>query len=367
VSLRLRLAAAFALVALLTGISVAVTAPGIIGGGFASLQGDFAGGSGPGLGMGPSSQAMMHWKQVRDETTQTIILVAVLAALGASVLGFLLAGRIAAPLRRLEDAAGAVAGGDLSRRSGLAQRRDEIGSLGRSFDAMAAGLQETDESRRRFLQDAAHELKTPLAVIEATASAVLDGVFDHDRRHLETIREQSRILARVVDDLRVISLAESGDLPLRGERVDVAELVSTVGRSFGARLEMAGVSLAADSPAGPAVTADRDRLAQLLGALLDNAIRYTPAGGRISIETAASPRSVRITVDDSGSGISADALPHVFDRFYQADRARDRASGTSGLGLSIVKALVEAQGGTVGAANGSTGGASIWVELPRAD
>ena len=125
-----------------------------------------------------------------------------------------IARRVAKPLERLEAAAAAVAQGDLAARSGLADRGDEIGSLGRSFDAMAADLERGEASRRRFFQDAAHEMKTPLAVIEATAAAVMDGVYDHDDRHLVTIREQARLLGRVVDDLRTISLADAGALPL---------------------------------------------------------------------------------------------------------------------------------------------------------
>jgi two-component system sensor histidine kinase BaeS len=361
-SLRTRLAGTFALVALLTGLAVAVAAPTIVGRGFASLEAEAS--IGPGNGRGPGPMAGAHAQQIQDETTQRIILVAIVAAAGATLLGSVIAGRIAAPLRRLEDAAAAVAGGDLGRRSGLAGRHDEIGDLGRSFDAMAEGLSAAETSRRRFFQDAAHELKTPLAVIEATTTAVLDGVYEHDDAHLETIRDQSRVLARIVDDLRTISLAESGDLPLHPSIVDVGEVVAGTTRAFAARAELAGVSLSSAVPTGSLVLADRDRLGQVLSACLDNALRHTPGGGSIAVAAEPRPSRIRVTVTDAGPGIPPEAIPHVFDRFYRADAARERSSGTSGLGLSIVRALAEAQGGAVGAENVPDGGARVWIELP---
>lgn len=363
-SLRLRLAGTFALVALLTGLAVAVAAPTIVGRGFASLEADAGSSGSAGAGRGPGPMAGLHAQQVQQETTQRIILVALVAAAGASVLGFVIAGRIAAPLGRLEEAASAVAAGDLARRSGLAERRDEIGSLGRSFDAMAAELQADESTRRRFFQDAAHELKTPLAVIEATTTAVIDGVYEHDQAHLATIREQSRILAGIVDDLRTISLAEAGDLPLDLRPVELSEVAAAAVRAFAARVDLAGLSLDSEVPPGSVVLADRARIVQVLAAFLDNAVRHTPRGGSIRIETEPRAGRLRLLVADDGPGVPAEALPHLFDRFYRADEARDRSSGTSGLGLSIVRALVEAQGGAVGAEAAVGGGARFWAELP---
>jgi two-component system sensor histidine kinase BaeS len=363
-SLRLRLAGTFAFVALLTGLAVALAAPTIVGRGFASLEADA--GIGPGNGRGPGPMAGVQAQQIQEETTQRIALVALVAATGATLLGVVIAGRIAAPLRRLEEAAAAVAGGNLGRRSGLAGRQDEIGSLGRSFDAMAEDLAAAEASRRRFFQDAAHELKTPLAVIEATTTAVLDGVYEHDDVHLQTIREQSRVLARIVDDLRTISLAEAGDLPLDSTTVDLAEVAASARQAFAARAELAGVLLASLVAPGSLVVADGDRLGQVLAACLDNALRHTPAGGSVTIASEGRPPRVRLSVSDTGPGIPPEAIAHVFDRFYRADTARDRSSGTSGLGLSIVRALVVAQGGAVGAEDVPGGGARVWIELPAA-
>ena len=363
-SLRLRLAAAFAFVALITAVIVALASPVIVGRGFAQIEAGEAGGPGPGGGPGP--MAGSHAQQVQQETVITLVAVTVGAAAGASLIGILLAGRLAEPLGRLGTAAAAVARGNLEQRSGLADRSDEIGSLGRSFDAMAAALEQAEASRRRFLQDAAHELKTPLAVIDATTTAVLDGVYSHEDRHLQTIRDQSRLLARIVDDLRTISLAEAGELPLRVEPITIDRLATEVAGAFAARADAAGLRLDCDVAPDLAVDADPDRLRQVLGALLDNAIRHTPRGGRVVIEARSSGRSVRIGVRDSGPGVAPEDLPHLFERFYQADPARDRSTGTSGLGLSIVKAIIDAHGGSVGAENVAGGGARFWVELADA-
>jgi len=369
VSLRLRLAVTFAFVALFTAGAVALASPVIIGRGFAQIESGDSGGRGPGSGngqgsgMGPGPMAGMHAQQVQQETTMTLVAVAIAAAAGASLIGIVLAGRLTEPLGRLGVAAAAVAHGDLKRRSGLADRSDEIGSLGRSFDAMAGELERAEASRRRFFQDAVHELKTPLAVIDATTTAVIDGVYSHEDRHLETIRDQSRLLARIVDDLRTIGLAEAGELPLRLESVAVDTVVGEVAQAFNARADAAGLRLDRDVAPGLAVRGDADRLKQVLGALLDNAVRHTPSGGQVVIEGRSTGRHVRIGIRDSGPGIAPADLAHLFERFYQADPARDRSTGSSGLGLSIVKAIVDAHGGSVGAENAAGGGARFWFEL----
>jgi two-component system sensor histidine kinase BaeS len=369
-TLRVRLAVAMALVAVLTAAAVAITAPAIVGRGFAAIEGSTAspgGGRGPGQGQGLGPGGGLHAQQIQQETTITIIVVAAVAAGLASLLGLLIATRMTRPLGRLEDAAAAVAQGRLDTRSGLDQRADEIGSLARSFDSMAADLQATEIARRRFFQDAAHELKTPLAVIDATTSAVIDGVYAHEDRHLETARDQARLLERIVDDLRLVSLADAGVLPLQLEPVDAAAAMRIVARDVQARATTAGVAV--EVPDGPprTVQADADRLRQILAALTDNAIRHTPAGGRVRLSaTSAGAARTRISVADTGPGIDAQDLPHVFERFYQADAARDRSTGTSGLGLSIVRALVEAHGGSVSAGNEPGGGARFEVELPSA-
>ena len=378
--LAVRLAVGFAGVALATALAVAIAAPPIVGRGFAAMQAAQASGTPGGSGLGPGHGAGMgpgggmgaglgpgvYAAQVQQETTTTIILVAIAAAAVASILGVFVARRIAKPLVRLEATAAAVAQGDLSARSGLSGRGDELGSLGRSFDAMAADLERGEDSRRRFFQDAAHEMKTPLAVIDATAAAVMDGVYDHDDRHLATIREQARLLGRVVDDLRTISLADAGALPLTLGEVRLDEVVGSVVAAFAAKAEARRVTLAtARSPMPPVtVTADRDRLGQAIATMVDNAIRFAPEGGHVTVLAGASAATTRIEILDDGPGVGGEDATRVFDRFYQADPGRDRASGTSGLGLAIARAIAVAHGGRVGVQNRPEGGARFWLEIP---
>ncbi len=311
-----------------------------------------------------SPDVRLRWVEFERATSLTLVLIAVAAVLVASLLGFLLANRLLQPLRRLGQAAAAVAGGDLSRRSGLGDRRDEVGELGRSFDTMAAALQASDDQRRRFLQDVVHELRTPLTVIDATSSAMLDGVYPLAADHVETIREQAHLLARIVEDLRTLNLAEIGRLPLEMERVEVADLLSATTAAFEARAGGGGQRLLSEAEQGLAVTGDADRLRQVLAALVDNALRHAPPGGEVRLRARAAAGRARVEVEDTGPGVAPADLPRVFDRFYEADPARDRVAGHTGLGLAIVKALVEAHGGRVGVENVVGAGACFWFELP---
>jgi signal transduction histidine kinase len=368
-SLRLRLALIFALVAFVTAGVIALVTPAIVDHGFAQLTADEADrqGQGQGDGQGPGPREGRGPGRAQQETVLAIIALGIAAAAGASVLGFLVAGRLVSPLRHLRDAAADVAAGDLERRTDVADRADEIGDLGRSFDTMAESLQRSDAIRRRLFQDAAHELKTPLTVIDATTTAILDGVYAHDDRHLETIRGQSQLLSRIVDDLRTVSLAEAGRLPLDIVGLDAAEVLSETVVAFGSAAELAGVGLdaaLADTPLP--VRADRQRLGQMLGGLVDNAIRHTPAGGHVPVEGRRADAMVELAVRDDGPGISDEDLPHVFERFYRADTSPQRAPGTSGLGLSIVRALAGAQGGTAEVMNVEPHGARFVLRLPTA-
>jgi signal transduction histidine kinase len=365
-SLRVRLALIFALVAVITAGAIAIAIPIIVDHGFAQIVADGERpGRGGGQGLGPGPREGRGPGRVQQETTVTILLVAVVAAAGASVFGFLVAGRLIRPLGQLRDAAAGVAAGDLERRSNVADRADEIGDLGRSFDSMAQALERSDAARRRLFQDAAHELKTPLTVIEATTTAILDGVFEHDARHLETVRSQSRLLGRIVDDLRTVSLAESGQLPLEPADLDAAEVLRDVAQGFTPAAELAGIALRVELEGAPmSVRADDERLHQMVGALVDNALRHTPSGGDVVLEGGPRAGAVELAVRDSGPGIPPEDLSHVFERFYRADPSRERTSGTSGLGLSIVRALADAQGGSAGVENVTPHGARFWIRLP---
>ena len=247
----------------------------------------------------------------------------------------------------------------------MGDRHDEIGELGRSFDTMAVALEQADASRRGFLQDAAHELGTPVTAIQTTASAILDGVYEPERRHLETIRDEARLLGRIVDDLRTIALAEVRQLPIQSLAVDVAGIADSTAAAFAAAAATGGRRIVAEG-AGPAVaTGDPDRIRQVLSALADNALRHVPAGGEVRIRTALRDGRVLVDVEDDGPGLG-DHADRVFDRFYRADAPPDRTAGHAGLGLAIVRALVEAQDGRVSAHNRPGGGAVFRIELKAA-
>jgi two-component system sensor histidine kinase BaeS len=229
---------------------------------------------------------------------------------------------------------------------------------------MAASLQRAEDQRRRFVADVVHELRTPLTVIEGTAGAVEEGIFSPEARHMRTIREQTQLLSRIVDDLRTIGLAEAGELSLEFERVDLADVAAATVDAFAARAGAAGIDLEADFVADCTLDGDAARLRQVLAALTDNALRHTPRDGRVRIVGLRNAAGVRVAVEDTGPGIASEDLPRIFDRFYQADPSRDRRTGTSGLGLSIVRALAEAHGGCVGVEGRPGGGTSVWIDLP---
>ena len=387
-----RLALAFAAVAIGTAVAVAIAAPPIVGRGFAAMQAAQASGAppagsgpghgqgqgagqGPGAGQGQGAGLGIgqgtYLAQAQQETTTTIIVVAVLAAAVASVLGVLMARRLAKPLQRLEATAAAVADGDLAARSGLSDRADEIGSLGRSFDAMAADLERNDASRRRFFQDAAHEMKTPLAVIEATAAAVMDGVYEHDDRHLETIRSQARLLGRVVDDLRTISLAEAGALPLRLETVPLGEVLSSIGTAFAARAEAAGVTLSTGLPETQplVVAADRERLGQAIAALVDNAIRFAPAGGHVRLRAGSRPGR-RTSPGSRSSTMARASRRRTWRRSSTASTRRTRAGTEARAPRGWASRSRAPSSRPTGEARASRtrpeGGARFWIDLPLA-
>jgi two-component system sensor histidine kinase BaeS len=386
-SLRWRIALGFAVVALVTAAVVALAVPQIVNQGFSEFENEVgqgaeaptaqpSGGNAPTGGENDSADngqpapAPTPTGQAQQTTILRLIVAAAAAAAAASLLGLVVAGRLARPLTRLETAAKEVARGDLTQRSGLADRRDEFGQLGRTFDSMTGDLQKAEETRQRFLQDTAHELRTPLTVIDATSSAILDGVYEPERRHIETIRDQSRVLARVVEDLRTISLAEGGHLPLDRTQLDVGEVLSSVAAGFEARAKAGNVRVDVVVASALTVAADPVRLRQIVGALVDNALQHTPEGGTVRLGAArlsrggGQPDVIRVAVEDTGAGIPPEALPRIFERYFQAGPSRSRHPGTSGLGLSIVRALAEAHGGTVGAENRTEGGARLWFELP---
>ena len=243
----------------------------------------------------------------------------------------------------------------------------EFATLTTTFNALADRLDTVETSRRRMLADLAHEMRTPLATIDAHLEAVEDGVRDLDDATLGVIRGSTRRLSRLAEDIAAVSRAEEGNLDISTRVVDAAALAE--GAAAGARDRYAakGVRLHVTVATHDPVVADTDRIGQVLTNLLDNALRHTPPEGTVTIACSRVDRWVQYRVTDTGAGIAAEHLPHVFDRFYRVDTARDRGQGGSGIGLSIAKALVEAHGGGIQVTSAGPGrGATFTVRLPAA-
>ena len=301
-----------------------------------------------------------------DAVNQAVFWAVLLVAVASLVAAALLARQLVAPLRQLTAAAEAMAGGDLSQRVKI-RTTDEVGELGQAFNKMAADLQRAEAQRRQMTADIAHELRNPLSVIRGNLEALLDGIYPHDDEHLAPIYEETLLLQRLVEDLRLLSLADAGQLQLIRTDVDMGGLLSGVADSAQAMAEAKAISLRADAPVERLlVDGDADRLRQVVGNLVSNALRYTPQGGTIALHARADGDRVKVTVSDSGQGIAPEDLPHVFDRFYRSDAARDRTSGGSGLGLAIAQALVRAHDGTIDVQSAAGQGTTFTVTLSRA-
>jgi len=290
-----------------------------------------------------------------------------------SLLGIFSMRRVFNPLDDLLEAAGRVADGDYSAR--VPERGPQaVRSLVRGFNNMASRLYTTDEKRRNLLADVTHELRTPLTVLQGNLEGMLDGIYPADETNLRALLDETNILARLVEDLRTMALAESGALKLKKEPTDLDMLVRDTLAAFQSQADAAGVTLAVESlndPAQPApgnqaetetslcLEIDPGRIRQVLSNLVANALRYTPAGGSVQVKYGFLPAQAQIEVIDTGPGISAQDLPHIFERFYKSTD-----SGGMGLGLAIARHLVSAHGGTIEAYSSPGQGTTIRILLP---
>jgi two-component system sensor histidine kinase BaeS len=267
--------------------------------------------------------------------------------------------RVVMPLGDLIDAAESVEAGDFSVRVRSRGPR-ELRSLARAFNAMSEHLGRSETERRRLLADVTHELRTPLTVIQGNLEALIDGVRPTDEAHLRAILEDTHVLARLIDDLRTISVAEAGALALQREPTDVGALVRETTGSFGSMADAAGVTLSANASGDLSASVDPIRVREVLTNIIANALRYTPRGGSVAVTVTPWPDHLTVSVRDTGPGIAADVLPHVFDRF-----TRSPESPGAGLGLAIAKSLVTAHGGTIDATSAPGQGTDIRFTLPR--
>ena len=294
------------------------------------------------------------------------LLAALLAALGVSVYQ---SRRIGRSVAKFASAASNVAGGHYDVRVPGPGLGPEFDALASGFNQMADRLGSVERTRRRLLADLGHEMRTPVATLEAYLEALEDGVATLDAGTAELLRAQTRRLARLSDDISSVSRAEEGQVGLDLRQVRPESVVTAAAEAAAEAYQTKGVHLVTNIvPEPPELSIDPERMGQVLGNLLDNALRHTPAGGTVTISVSRSPGTggAEMSVADTGEGIPAAHLPHVFERFYRVDTARDRAHGGSGIGLAIAKALVEAHGGQVTATSPGAGqGSTFRILLPR--
>jgi two-component system OmpR family sensor kinase len=300
-----------------------------------------------------------------NQVNRALLLAGALAGALSILLGLGLSRGFTVPVTRLTAAARRIAGGDLS------QRVPETGSaemavLGRTFNQMAADLEKAEELRRNLVADLAHELRTPLSVIQGNLRAILDEVYPLEQAEIAVLYDETRLLNRLVDDLRELALAEAGQLRLERRPVAPTDLVNRATDAIRVQAAARGIALQADLPEDlPLVDVDPQRIEQVLGNLLNNALTHTPSGGEVVVTVRARGSEVEVSVGDTGEGILSEDLPYVFERFYRADRAR--AAGGTGLGLAIAKQLVEAHSGRIEVESEVGRGTQFTFTLPVAE
>jgi len=297
---------------------------------------------GPGMMMGVLEQAFLN------AFKNSLWLAALAAILVAIVLGLVFSRLVTSPIKQLTLSAKSVASGDFSQRV-QQKSRDEVGELSTAFNSMAEQLEKKEQSRRQLLADITHELRTPLSIVQGNMEAWLDGVVTPTPEHIATAHDEVILLSRLITDLRDLSLAESGHLKLSQSATSLDEIISAEVSGIESRATQKQILISPEPLSGlPSVFIDSDRIRQVLHNLLDNALHYTPAGGTIKIgASSASVGWITVCVSDSGSGISPEGLPYIFSHFYKADKSRHGWHSGSGIGLAIVKQLVEAHGGKV--------------------
>lgn len=321
---------------------------------------------GGGMGMGGMHHRMMLGAAERtfvESYHQSLWWIGFLFAGVGLVVSYFLSGNITRPLRQLSQAAEKIRQGDLKQEVPV-DTQDEVGQLAEVFNQMSAELAANESNRQELLANIAHELKTPLAVLQGHLESMLDGVEEPAPDKLFSMQEEVMRLTRLVGDLRDLSLAQVHRLELHLQPVDLDEKVERAADMLEPLLEEKKLRFVKElAPGLPVRQLDPDRLNQILYNLITNAIRYTHPGTLILLKTEPAGDRVRLTIADEGPGIAPEDLPHVFEQFYRGDKSRNRASGGSGIGLSLAKSFVEAQGGTITARNRKEGGAEFVVEV----
>ncbi|MEW6033402.1 MAG: ATP-binding protein [Chloroflexota bacterium] len=323
-------------------------------------------GSGMGAMMGAAEQDFLN--SVRN----ALWIAGGVAVALAAIVAIFLSRQVTAPLRRLSAAARQVAQGDLSSRV-TASSGDEVGSLATTFNSMVESLQHGQEMRRNLMADLAHEMSTPLAVMQSNLEAMLDGLVEPSQSNISSLHEEAMLLSRLVKDLRTLSLAESGRLELHLAPSDLGAVVTSVVTATEAEAKRKDISLSLQvTPGLPQAMMDSNRVSQVVVNLLANALRYTSEGGSVRVNVGhhttggTGNAGLLVSVADTGQGIAKEDLSRIFDRYYQGSQSRDRRAGGSGIGLAVVKELVEAHKGRVWVESVPGKGSTFFFTLPAA-
>ena len=296
---------------------------------------------------------------------RSILFASLGAAIAALLLGAILARTLTRPIRALTAATQQIAGGELGVQVPV-NTQDELGELAASFNTMSADLEQASRLRRQMTADIAHDLRTPLSVILGYTEAISDGKLQATTEVADTLYREAQHLNRLIEDLRTLSLADAGELPLYRSPVAPASLLERAASSYRMRAEAQGVELRTEVEGDlPLIDVDAQRIAQVLGNLVGNALRHTPSSGAVTLSAQATPGYILLRVQDTGGGIAPDDLPHVFERFYRGDRA-GAGNGESGLGLTIAKSIVEAHAGSIQVESRTGAGTAFTVRLPVA-
>jgi two-component system, OmpR family, sensor histidine kinase BaeS len=306
-----------------------------------------------------------HAREMYDDSVTTVVVAAsILAVIASIVLAVVLGRMLARPLAEVGTAARRIADGDYAARVPR-EGPEELASLADSFNQMAASLERQESLRRDFIANAAHELRTPLTNLQGYLEALRDGVITADRATYESLHEEADRLVRLSRSLDALAEGDAGHTPPRLTEVDIAAAIRSAIDLAAPAMERADLRLSTDLPDALPGRADPDGLAQVLANLLSNAVRYTPAGGTITVRAERRPGDVLISVTNTGEDIPTEDLQRVFERFYRVEKSRDRARGGAGIGLAIVKQLVEQAGGRVGAES-RDGENRFWFSIPSA-
>lgn len=312
----------------------------------------------PSINVNPAETTFLN----RVKQIYTLSAIGVIAV--ALLLAFLLSRTLTRPIRELTAATRAVSAGQLKQEVPV-RSRDELGELAASFNRMNAALVRSIELRRQMTADIAHELRTPISIIMGHAEAVHEGVMAPSLETFEIVRDEAERLDTLIEDLRTLSRADAGELPMEFQPVSPAKLLEKVQAIYRQRAAQKNIAIDLQFESDlPDISADAGRMVQVMSNLVDNAIYYIPAGGHVCISAAVSGASLEIRVQDSGPGIAENELERVFDRFYRSDPSRQRNESGSGLGLAIAKSIVEKHNGRIRAESQPGNGTTIVIQLP---